>query len=536
MIVIVKCDTCHAKFKVTKEKYLGKTVDCPKCSAPLQIPIAQLSDQVIEVRVLDADEELPAFESHVVVTSLAPVQSTPIRAGHLLGSLAPNAPLAAKLAERDSISPASRKIGFLLLGSSSLAAFMVLGVMLGLYWSGSLQNLATPKPIDAENGSKAGLEIQVSPFPIQDQLPGQIVISEMNANRLARAWSQLRVTHNHIPNVRCFIRTDTGVYKSTELSWRVALLPFLDKQELYDEFHHDEPWDSPNNLKLVDKMPRVFRSPGVNKPGFTAIHVIAGEGLFFQGGPPISWESVMNSHSRTIAFIVAGEDTATEWTKPSGLALISSNLSRTLGNSPSGTGFIACNLSGSLFWLASKELANLKSAVDTDKSQEMEYELISRVDITGKQELKFFDLFQGGAVVDFSGSRFTVFGFSPKHRAALKAYLETDFVKTRVSEWNRDTSEILICEVEANLQKLVQQYNLKARNGTYALEDGSPVQRLLIPLFKIKLATREPQYVDPFSISRDPLIDLLIEGHNSGFRSNELDYCLFLSLAIRMVR
>src|SRR5262245_10907932 len=38
------------------------------------------------------------------------------------------------------------------------------------------------------------------------------------------------------------------------LSWRVALLPYLDEQKLYKEFKLDEPWDSEHNKKLVAKM------------------------------------------------------------------------------------------------------------------------------------------------------------------------------------------------------------------------------------------------------------------------------------------
>ena len=43
------------------------------------------------------------------------------------------------------------------------------------------------------------------------------------------------------------------------LSWRVALLPFLDNAALYNEFKLDQPWDSEHNAKLMAKMPRVFR-------------------------------------------------------------------------------------------------------------------------------------------------------------------------------------------------------------------------------------------------------------------------------------
>jgi tRNA A-37 threonylcarbamoyl transferase component Bud32 len=44
------------------------------------------------------------------------------------------------------------------------------------------------------------------------------------------------------------------------LSWRVAILPFLGLDELYRQFHLDEPWDSPHNHALLDQMPPVFRA------------------------------------------------------------------------------------------------------------------------------------------------------------------------------------------------------------------------------------------------------------------------------------
>ncbi|MGE3408251.1 MAG: DUF1559 domain-containing protein [Pirellulales bacterium] len=42
------------------------------------------------------------------------------------------------------------------------------------------------------------------------------------------------------------------------LSWRVHLLPFLEQQQLYEQFHLDEPWDSLHNKTLLAKMPAVY--------------------------------------------------------------------------------------------------------------------------------------------------------------------------------------------------------------------------------------------------------------------------------------
>ncbi|WP_152050006.1 M56 family metallopeptidase [Tautonia marina] len=48
----------------------------------------------------------------------------------------------------------------------------------------------------------------------------------------------------------------------TPYSWRVALLPFLEQAPLYNEYRMNEPWDSPNNRKLLEQMPSVYRVPG----------------------------------------------------------------------------------------------------------------------------------------------------------------------------------------------------------------------------------------------------------------------------------
>jgi len=44
-------------------------------------------------------------------------------------------------------------------------------------------------------------------------------------------------------------------------SWRVLILPFLDRQDLYDQYDFNEPWDGPHNSQLVDQVPSVYRCP-----------------------------------------------------------------------------------------------------------------------------------------------------------------------------------------------------------------------------------------------------------------------------------
>ena len=46
------------------------------------------------------------------------------------------------------------------------------------------------------------------------------------------------------------------------LSWRVLILPYIGNDDLYREFHLDEPWDSVHNKTLLSKMPDVYKAPG----------------------------------------------------------------------------------------------------------------------------------------------------------------------------------------------------------------------------------------------------------------------------------
>ena len=58
---------------------------------------------------------------------------------------------------------------------------------------------------------------------------------------------------------------DTGRPKAGGLSWRVAILPYIEQQALYLRFKHDEPWDSPANKQLIPLMPKLYRAGGATR-------------------------------------------------------------------------------------------------------------------------------------------------------------------------------------------------------------------------------------------------------------------------------
>jgi hypothetical protein len=100
------------------------------------------------------------------------------------------------------------------------------------------------------------------------------------------------------------------------LSWRVALLPYLDQQFLYDQFKHDEPWDSPHNRKFLKYIPRVYANAAGQSGTF--VKAFAGPGTAFEAGKQVSIPAGFpDGTSNTILCVEAGP--AVPWTKPEDL-------------------------------------------------------------------------------------------------------------------------------------------------------------------------------------------------------------------------
>lgn len=70
-------------------------------------------------------------------------------------------------------------------------------------------------------------------------------------------------------------------------SWRVLLLPFLDERELYDRYRFDQPWDGPDNKKLLIEMPNAYRDPIYRRDEgeFTHFAACVGEDAAFSAVP-----------------------------------------------------------------------------------------------------------------------------------------------------------------------------------------------------------------------------------------------------------
>jgi len=181
------------------------------------------------------------------------------------------------------------------------------------------------KSNNPENGPMRSLSLQlmetagVSPLlltKMQAQAAAKRTELKNNLKQIGLAMHNFHDTYNAFPRADGPAGPEP---KNKGLSWRVYLLPYLDQGALYNQFHLDEPWDSQDNKRLIEKMPDIFKSPGVDEPGKTAVHVFAGEGAPFAGGRAPGLRDFTDGSSQTILVIQAAPNQAEIWTKPGGL-------------------------------------------------------------------------------------------------------------------------------------------------------------------------------------------------------------------------
>jgi hypothetical protein len=140
-----------------------------------------------------------------------------------------------------------------------------------------------------------------------------VITSMKNLGAIAIAMHAYHDKHGHFPPATVYSTSGKPLY-----SWRVALLPFLEQENLYHEFNLDEPWDSPANKKLLAKMPEIYKPvmDGKTKDAHATFYqVCVGAGALWQEDKSEPTTSDAKSGlGNAILVIEAGE--AVPWTKP----------------------------------------------------------------------------------------------------------------------------------------------------------------------------------------------------------------------------
>jgi prepilin-type processing-associated H-X9-DG protein len=160
-----------------------------------------------------------------------------------------------------------------------------------------------------------------------------------NLKQIGLAMHNYHSTHNTFP--AAYSASPDG---KPLLSWRVHILPYLEQKALYDEFHLDEPWDSPHNKALISRMPRTYACPSgsraVAREGKTSYLTPRGPATIFPGAQAIRIKEITDGTSNTILVVDASDSAAVIWTRPDDWEVPPDFKTRGLfGHHPSGTNF-----------------------------------------------------------------------------------------------------------------------------------------------------------------------------------------------------
>jgi hypothetical protein len=132
--------------------------------------------------------------------------------------------------------------------------------------------------------------------------------------------------HSYHDTYGYFPRDITDKNGKPLLSWRVAILPFIEQAAVYNQFKLDEPWDSPNNKKWSQLIIKTYLSPNsvvqVNKEGFalTSYKGVAGPGTIFDAETKkLTMVGITDGTSNTVMVVESGDPIP--WAKPGDLVI-----------------------------------------------------------------------------------------------------------------------------------------------------------------------------------------------------------------------
>lgn len=157
-----------------------------------------------------------------------------------------------------------------------------------------------------------------SPEPIFDSTVHRAASRTQSHNclkQMAIAMEGYQTIEKNLPPAAIYDRQGQPL-----LSWRVLILPYIEQEMLYKEFHLAEPWDSPHNLRLLLRMPRIYSRDGSwnAKVYRTPYQVFVGNGAAFEGKRGLRLpEDFPDGTANTLLIVEAAE--LVPWTKPADL-------------------------------------------------------------------------------------------------------------------------------------------------------------------------------------------------------------------------
>ncbi len=200
-----------------------------------------------------------------------------------------------------------------------------------------------------EANTPAGASVPSS-APVVASVPMASGSSPTTANRASSAWSvpqkpasELTETEHRKLAVDQLTRIGAALEKfrqqyktypsssfyAGQLSWRVALLPFLGRSDLIVE--KDEPWSHPANKKLLVRIPDEFKSLS-HTDGKTTFVLITGEDTAYASRKGPGADDFPDGLGNTILVVQIDDAYAVPWTAPDDYVLTRESVQQALFN------------------------------------------------------------------------------------------------------------------------------------------------------------------------------------------------------------
>ncbi len=321
--------SCGRKMRVADDA-VGKNVRCPACGAiqvvPAPVTPVGVGQGVAQPQVDPAAKVCPMCQTRLDASSVVCITcGFDFRRGERL----------VKFPNQAGGKSASKSSPAVWIAGGGVGALLIIVLLLFLLLRSSSapndQNAAAQKPSDAK------------PAPSESSTPAAAAYNHSSATpetaNKSNPRQSLKVIALAMYNYEAVHKTFPPAFSADAngkplLSWRVLILPYmLNCDDLYKQFHLDEPWDSEHNKTLIARMPPVFQNPDsrLASEGKTTFLTFRGEKTVYPGGKALGFGSVTDGASLTLMTIEVPDSRAVVWTKPDDLELDRVNSAEGLG-------------------------------------------------------------------------------------------------------------------------------------------------------------------------------------------------------------
>ena len=306
-MIVFECPSCKAKMRAAEE-YAGQTVVCPDCNAPTTIPASA------ETPVKAAPTTPPpapaataeAISAEPVVTTAAAAPppkpdaiTTPEHGRSTMKSRDDDDDRDVRPRRRDSSDTAvatGMSVGLIVLLVVGIGGCALVGV------GAILVALLVPA---VQKVREAAARTQTM----------------NNMKQIALANKSHHDVFKKFPSPQ--MQPMQAGMKPPDLSWRVAILPYIEQQNMFNQFDKNSAWDHPNNSPFLNSMPMQYQHVSRPAPNNsqTTFQYFTGPGTMFPDPQSrMTLAEIIDGASNT--FMFAEAQTPVPWSKPADMAVM----------------------------------------------------------------------------------------------------------------------------------------------------------------------------------------------------------------------